>query len=89
MKHTTQKQILRRLSIIEGQVAALRRMIECNEYCIDIIRQSSAARHALSAVEEIMLENHLSEHVIDQMACGESQKAIDEILETYKAAKRK
>jgi len=89
MKPMVKKQLLRRLKIIEGQVRGLQKMINEEMYCIDVITQASAIRRALSVVEDIMLENHLSGHVIHQIKGGEEKKAITEIIEVFKKAKKK
>jgi len=67
MKEEIKNKVTRRLNIIEGQVRGLKKMIDEESYCIDIITQSSAVREALSAVEDLMLENHLSTHVVEQI----------------------
>ncbi len=88
MKKNVKKDIHRRLSIIEGQVRGLQRMVEQNEYCIDIINQTQAVKKALSSFENLMLENHLSTHVIDQIKSGKHSKAIKEILSVYKISRK-
>ncbi|OHA95787.1 MAG: hypothetical protein A3C63_01935, partial [Candidatus Zambryskibacteria bacterium RIFCSPHIGHO2_02_FULL_39_82] len=65
------------------------RMVEEEKYCIDIIRQSLAAKAALSSVENLILKNHLSTHIIEQMKSGKELKAIKEILEIYKLSNKK
>lgn len=89
MKHTIKHKALRRLKILEGQVRGLQRMVEAEAYCIDILTQSSAAKEALSGIEDLILENHLSTHVLHQMQHGEGQKSTKEIIEIYKLAKKK
>lgn len=64
-------------------------MVEEDKYCVDIITQSSAVRSALSSVEDILLENHLSEHVIHQMRGKEANKATAEMVAIFKKAKNK
>jgi len=64
-------------------------MVENERYCIDIITQSSAIKEALSGVQDVMLENHLTTHVIHQIKNGESKKATAEILKMYKLAQKK
>lgn len=81
--------ITNRLRRVEGQVRGLQKMVDKDQYCIDIITQSSAIRSALSAVEDLMLENHLSEHVIHQMKQGQEKKAIGEIISIFKKSKKK
>ena len=87
--HTIKGKALRRLKILEGQVRGLQRMVEEEAYCIDILTQSSAVKKALSGIEDLILENHLSTHVLHQMQHGEGGKSTKEILEIYKLAKRK
>lgn len=89
MDKDIQKSLLNRLNRISGQVNGLRKMIEEEKYCIDVITQSSAIRSALSAVEDLMLQNHLSEHVIHQMKKGQEKKAIEEIISVFKKSKKK
>lgn len=89
MKSATKNQAQNRLRRVEGQVRGLQNMVDEEQYCIDIITQSSAIRSALSAVEDLVLENHLSEHVINQMKQGEERKAIEEIISAFKKSKKK
>lgn len=89
MKSDVKRKLGKRLKIIEGQVRGLQKMIVEDAYCIDTITQASAVRQALSAVEDVLLENHLSTHVIEQMKGGSQAKAIREILAVYKVSKRK
>lgn len=89
MKHEIKGKTLRRLKILEGQVRGLQRMVEEEAYCIDILTQSSAVKKALSGIEDVILENHLSTHVLHQMQHGEGDKSTKEIIEIYKLAKRK
>ena len=89
MKKEIKKRAIRRLKILEGQIRGLQQMIEKEEYCLNIIQQSSAAKQALSGIEDLILENHLSTHVIEQIKTGKENKTTKEILAIYKLAKRK
>ncbi len=89
MKKDIKKSVMRRLKILEGQIRGIQRMVEEEKYCIDIIRQSLAAKAALSSVENLILKNHLSTHIIEQMKSGKELKAIKEILEIYKLSNKK
>ncbi len=89
MKIEVKKRVTHRLKIIEGQVRGLHKKIDEEAYCLDIITQSSAIRHALGSIEDLMLENHLATHVKEQMQGGEDKKAAKEILAIYKLAKKK
>ncbi|MEK7465718.1 MAG: metal-sensing transcriptional repressor [Patescibacteria group bacterium] len=89
MEAVAKKRALRRLQIIKGQLGGLEKMIRGDKYCIDIITQSSAIKRALSGVDDLLLENHLSTHVRMQMKGGQSKKATTEILKVYKLTQRK
>lgn len=79
---------IRRLRIIEGQVRGLRSLIEKDAYCIDVIAQTSAVKQGLSNVEDLLLESHLKGCVREQMASGETKKAVAEVLKVYKLKRR-
>lgn len=83
MQTAVKKSLLARLGRIEGQVRGLRRLVEKEVYCIDIITQAEAAKHALNSVEALMLKNHLETHARHQMQSGKGGKAIKEILKVY------
>lgn len=89
MKEDTKRKVIRRLKLIEGQVRGLQRMVSDEKYCIDIITQTSAIKEALAGVEDLMLENHLSTHVIEQIRSGKNKQAISEILKVYRLAQKK
>ena len=89
MKQDIKKKTIRRLKILEGQIRGIQRMVEKEEYCVNIINQSLAAKEALSGVENLILENHLSTHVIEQIKAGKNKKAVQEILAIYKLSKKK
>ena len=88
MKAEIKKKVTRRLKIAQGQLKGLMQMVEDEKYCVDIITQSSAIKEALSAVEHLMLENHLSTHVLQQMKGGKEKQAIEEMLKVYKLAQK-
>lgn len=89
MQHQDKKKALvRRLKLIEGQVRGLARMVEEDKYCIDVITQTSAVKAALSNVEDILLEGHLSHCLIDQINAGKPEKAKEEILKVYKLKRK-
>jgi DNA-binding FrmR family transcriptional regulator len=63
---------------------ALKRMVDGDRYCIDIITQTSAIRHGLSKIEDILLADHLTHCAREQMTTGQVEKATNEILTVYK-----
>jgi CsoR family transcriptional regulator, copper-sensing transcriptional repressor len=80
--------LIRRLKIVEGQVRGLQEMVEGDKYCIDVITQSSAIKQALSNLEDVLLEHHLSHCVVGQIKEGKKDKATDEILKVYRLKRK-
>lgn len=89
MKKELKSRAIQRLKIAEGQIRGLQKMVEDDTYCIDIITQASAIKEALSGVEDLLLENHLSTHVAEQMKSGKDAQATEEILKVYKLKRKK
>lgn len=88
MKHENHPKLIRRLKIVEGQVRGLQDMLSNHAYCIDVITQTSAVKQALSNIEDLLLEDHLSTCVIDQIKGGQVEKAKEEILKVYKLKRK-
>lgn len=75
-----------RLRRIAGQVSGIQRMIDEDEYCIDVLMQIAAANGALSKVGQIILESHLQSCVTNAMRDGnakERQKKLDELIKVF------
>jgi DNA-binding FrmR family transcriptional regulator len=85
---TPKSRILRRLSIIAGQVRGLQEMIEKGVYCINIITQTSAVKRALSSIEDVIMENHLESCVAPRIGGNKGAKATKEILEVYRLKRK-
>lgn len=76
------------LKRIEGQVRGIRRMIEEEKYCVDVLTQVAAARAALNKVGMSILEDHTHGCVKKAVAEGEDNEIIDELMEViFKFAK--
>ena len=69
----------RRLRKIEGQVAAIDRMIEEDIPCEDVLMQVNAAKSALTRVGSIILEGHMNHCVKDAIDKGDSSEAIQDL----------
>jgi DNA-binding FrmR family transcriptional regulator len=80
--------LLRRLKIIEGQVRGLQEMINNDVYCIDIITQTSAIKQALSGVEDVLMENHLSTCLVQQIKKGKESTAVEEMVKVYRLKRK-
>ena len=79
------KRALHRARILEGQLRGVERMIENEDYCVDIITQTLAIQKALSSLNKLLVENHLKTHVSTMFEEGGDQRddAILELLKVY------
>ena len=66
---------LKRMRRIEGQVRGIAKMIEGDQYCIDVLTQVSAATKALEAVALALLEEHMGGCVVDAAKAGDAEAA--------------
>ena len=80
---------LKRLSYIEGHLAGIRRMVERDKYCVDILKQTFAVRRAIQALESRLLEGHLHTCVIDGVKDGREDEVLGELLELYALADKR
>lgn len=79
------KRALHRTRILEGQLRGLEKMIENEDYCVDIITQSLAIQKSLGSLNKLLVENHLRTHVSEMFEEGGSARddAILELLKVY------
>lgn len=89
MQQERRKDALKRLSYIEGHVAGIRKMVEEDKYCVDILRQTYAVRKALEKLEAVILEGHLHTCVPDGIKNGRENAVIDELIQLYNIAGNK
>ncbi|MCR4280454.1 MAG: metal-sensitive transcriptional regulator [Candidatus Komeilibacteria bacterium] len=82
-KKTTQNKFVHRLQIIGGHVAAIQKMIENDEYCVDIVHQSQAVQRALKKLDRLLLEEHINECVVHQIQTGQTKRTTDELLRLF------
>ena len=88
MKDETRDDVLKRLSFIEGHVGGIRRMVEQDKYCVDVLKQTYAVRRAIEKMETLLLDGHLHTCVIDGIRAGDSDEVIGELVELYELANK-
>jgi len=85
MSNPCHKNRIANLKRIEGQIKGIIRMIERNEYCIDILNQTKAAKNALQNVGNKILETHLNECIKETIKNPKiADKKIQELIQTLK-----
>ncbi len=75
------KDLITRLSRIEGQVRGVKKMVEEDRYCVDILTQVSAIQSALNSFNKVLLSQHIKSCVINDIKSGKDE-VVDELVET-------
>jgi CsoR family transcriptional regulator, copper-sensing transcriptional repressor len=86
MQPDTTTDVLKRLNFIEGHLAGIRRMVEADKYCVDILKQTYAVRRAIEKMEAIMLDGHLRTCVVEGIREGRDDAVLSELAELYEMA---
>ncbi len=76
-----QKKLIHRLNRIEGQICGIRKMVENNAYCTDILMQSAAVNAAVNAFNKELLASHIRGCVSRDIREGRDE-VIDELVAT-------
>ena len=83
MLQDTKQDCLKRLNYIEGHLQGIRRMVDEDKYCVDVLKQTFALRRAIEKLEQIMLNGHLHSCVIEGVRDGREDQVLGELLELY------
>lgn len=75
------KDLLNRLSRIEGQVRGVKAMLERDAYCTDVITQVAAINAALNSFNKVLLANHIKTCVTQDIKNGK-EETVDELVTT-------
>ena len=81
------KDLVNRLSRIEGQVRGIKKMVENDVYCTDILIQVSAVNAALNSFNKVLLSNHIRTCVADDIRAGKDE-VVDELVVTLQKLMR-
>ena len=85
-KHREEKEykdLINRLSRIEGQIRGIKNMVEEDRYCIDILTQVAAASAALYSFSQVLLTEHIKTCVVEDIKNG-NDETVDELCGTLK-----
>jgi|TARA_B110000263_G_C15220474_1_gene469667 DNA-binding FrmR family transcriptional regulator len=74
---------LKRLSYIEGHLSGIRKMLDEDKYCVDILKQTYAVRRAIEKMESLLLEGHLKSCVVEGIQSGRAEEIVDELKDLY------
>ena len=74
---------LKRLSYIEGHLSGIRKMLEEDKYCVDVLKQTYAVRRAIEKMESLLLEGHLRSCVVEGITTGRADEMVEELRDLY------
>ena len=85
---TVQQDVINRLRSVAGHINGVTRMVEEDQYCIDIINQIQAVQAALNKVSLLVLDNHMHTCVTEAIRSddlAERERVLGEIREVFEA----
>jgi len=77
-----------RLASIEGHIKGIRKMVQDDTYCVDVIKQTFAVQRALQKFEAELLRGHLSTCVPAGFKQGRNEKMIEELTDLFALARK-
>lgn len=80
----TQERIIHRLKIARGHLDKVIRMVEDDQYCIDVLHQMNAVESGLKETGNLLLENHLKGCVADAISKGKTKETIEELMQVFR-----
>ena len=84
----TKGDALKRINYIEGHLAGVRKMVEEDRYCVDVIRQTYAIRRALQKLEGLLIDGHLRSCVPDAYREGRDEQMLKELKDLFEISER-
>lgn len=88
MDEPVKQDCIKRLNYIEGHLKGIHRMVEADQYCVDVLRQTLAVRKAIQKLEALMLQQHLRNCVPAGVREGREEQVLSELLELYNLAEK-
>lgn len=78
-EHHDVENLCKRINRVEGQLGGIRKMLENDKPCDEIIIQLNAAKAALQKISQIVLEDHLDHCVLEALRDGKGEAQIDSL----------
>lgn len=79
---------LKRLSYIEGHLRGIRKMVEDDHYCIEVLKQTYAVRCAIEKFETVLLRSHLAMCLPEGIRAGKSEELAGELEGLFALSRR-
>lgn len=85
---TSKEDAIKRLNYIEGHLRGIRKMVEEDAYCVDILKQTYAVQRAIEKFEQVLLRGHLAVCVPDGIREGRDRDVLSELEQLFDLSRR-
>ncbi len=85
---TSKDDALKRLNMIEGHLRGIRKMVEDDTYCVDVLKQTYAVQRAIEKFEQVLLQDHIRGCVPEGIREGRDEEVLGELAELFSLARR-
>ena len=85
---TAKDDALRRMTMIEGHLRGIRKMVEEDAYCVDVLKQTYAVQRAIEKLEQVILRDHLNHCVPEGIREGRDEAVLSELAELFTLSRR-
>lgn len=79
---------LQRLNSVEGHLRGIRKMVEDDIYCVDVLKQTYAVQRAIEKFEQVILRGHLAHCVPDGIRDGRDTEVLSELEQLFDLARK-
>jgi len=79
---------IKRLNYIEGHLRGIRKMVDEDAYCVDVLKQTYAVQRAIEKFEQLLVQDHIKGCVPDGIREGRDEEILGELSELFSLARR-
>ena len=87
-EQSTKEDALKRLAYIEGHLRGIRKMVEEDQYCVDVLKQTYAVQRAIEKFESVLLRGHLNHCVPSGIREGREEAVLGELQELFELSRK-
>jgi DNA-binding FrmR family transcriptional regulator len=85
---SSKEDAIKRLNYIEGHLRGIRKMVEEDTYCVDILKQTYAVQRAIEKFEQLLVQDHIKGCVPEGIREGRDEEVLSELAELFSLARR-
>jgi len=79
---------IKRLTYIEGHLRGIRKMVEEDAYCVDVLKQTYAVQRAIEKFEQLLVQDHIKGCVPEGIREGRDEQVLTELTELFALSRR-